>query len=153
MLYLTGAISHSVYSEQKKSPEFQSFSDPDWIQTNDPKLRRFVLYSAELPGLISKDGKDNNLKSKIEARMSKIAAVIIEKTGQGHTHSLFSYRYGTRNSRIPFLISTITSALAFIFSISSSACAWIPSQLIFTLEALIAGNLYFPSVLFNVSAI
>lgn len=24
--------------------------DPDWIQTNDPKLRRFVLYSAELPG-------------------------------------------------------------------------------------------------------
>ena len=26
-------------------------SDPDWIQTNDPKLRRFVLYSAELPGL------------------------------------------------------------------------------------------------------
>ena len=25
-------------------------SDPDWIQTNDPKLRRFVLYSAELPG-------------------------------------------------------------------------------------------------------
>lgn len=23
--------------------------DPDWIQTNDPKLRRFVLYSAELP--------------------------------------------------------------------------------------------------------
>jgi hypothetical protein len=26
-------------------------SDPDWIQTNDPKLRRFVLYSAELPDL------------------------------------------------------------------------------------------------------
>lgn len=26
------------------------FCDPDWIQTNDPKLRRFVLYSAELPG-------------------------------------------------------------------------------------------------------
>ena len=30
--------------------------DPDWIQTNDPKLRRFVLYSAELQDqLTSKD--------------------------------------------------------------------------------------------------
>jgi hypothetical protein len=34
-----------------------SFCDPDWIQTNDPKLRRFVLYSAELPGLIVCDRK------------------------------------------------------------------------------------------------
>jgi hypothetical protein len=23
--------------------------DPDWIQTNDPQLRRLLLYSAELP--------------------------------------------------------------------------------------------------------
>ncbi len=26
-----------------------SKSDPDWIQTNDPQLRRLLLYSAELP--------------------------------------------------------------------------------------------------------
>ena len=26
-----------------------SFSDPDWIQTNDLLLRRQLLYSAELP--------------------------------------------------------------------------------------------------------
>ena len=32
-----------------KSPDFAFIGDPDWIQTNDPKLRRFVLYSAELP--------------------------------------------------------------------------------------------------------
>ena len=25
-------------------------SDPDWIRTNDPQLRRLVLYPAELPG-------------------------------------------------------------------------------------------------------
>lgn len=37
---------------------FRGFKgDPDWIQTNDPKLRRFVLYSAELPGL-NNGGKD-----------------------------------------------------------------------------------------------
>ena len=35
-----------------KSPDFAFIGDPDWIQTNDPKLRRFVLYSAELPGLL-----------------------------------------------------------------------------------------------------
>ncbi len=26
------------------------FCDPDWIRTNDPQLRRLVLYPAELPG-------------------------------------------------------------------------------------------------------
>ncbi len=25
-------------------------SDPDWIRTNDPQLRRLMLYPAELPG-------------------------------------------------------------------------------------------------------
>lgn len=35
----------------------EGICDPDWIQTNDPKLRRFVLYSAELPGLL-RGGKD-----------------------------------------------------------------------------------------------
>ena len=27
--------------------------DPDWIRTNDPQLRRLVLYPAELPGRYS----------------------------------------------------------------------------------------------------
>ena len=26
-----------------------SASDPDWIRTNDPQLRRLMLYPAELP--------------------------------------------------------------------------------------------------------
>jgi hypothetical protein len=26
-----------------------SFCDPDWIRTNDPQLRRLMLYPAELP--------------------------------------------------------------------------------------------------------
>jgi hypothetical protein len=30
-----------------------SFGDPDWIQTNDPQLRRLLLYSAELPDLFA----------------------------------------------------------------------------------------------------
>ncbi len=25
------------------------FCDPDWIRTNDPQLRRLMLYPAELP--------------------------------------------------------------------------------------------------------
>jgi hypothetical protein len=29
------------------------FSDPDWIRTNDPQLRRLVLYPAELPDHLS----------------------------------------------------------------------------------------------------
>jgi len=27
--------------------------DPDWIQTNDPQLRRLLLYSTELPDLLA----------------------------------------------------------------------------------------------------
>ena len=27
--------------------------DPDWIQTNDPQLRRLLLYSTELPGPVA----------------------------------------------------------------------------------------------------
>jgi hypothetical protein len=47
---LSRASSHR--SKTKKAGQTSSGrpSDPDWIQTNDPKLRRFVLYSAELPG-------------------------------------------------------------------------------------------------------
>ncbi len=30
---------------------FPLFSDPDWIRTNDPQLRRLMLYPAELPDL------------------------------------------------------------------------------------------------------
>ncbi len=41
--------------KKKKRPEKGTLCDPDWIQTNDPKLRRFVLYSAELPGLFKKN--------------------------------------------------------------------------------------------------
>ena len=28
---------------------FQFFCDPDWIRTNDPQLRRLMLYPTELP--------------------------------------------------------------------------------------------------------
>ena len=28
---------------------FAHFSEPDWIRTNDPQLRRLMLYPAELP--------------------------------------------------------------------------------------------------------
>ncbi len=44
-----------------KSPDFAFIGDPDWIQTNDPKLRRFVLYSAELPDPVN--GGENSEKA------------------------------------------------------------------------------------------
>ncbi len=28
---------------------YNAFGDPDWIRTNDPQLRRLMLYPAELP--------------------------------------------------------------------------------------------------------
>lgn len=31
--------------------------DPDWIQTNDPQLRRLLLYSAELPDRVFETGR------------------------------------------------------------------------------------------------
>ena len=34
---------------QIKKPPAKEACEPDWIRTNDPKLRRFVLYPAELP--------------------------------------------------------------------------------------------------------
>lgn len=45
------------------------FSDPDWIRTNDPQLRRLVLYPAELPGRCSwcikkvRKGMENKVKT------------------------------------------------------------------------------------------
>ena len=30
-------------------------SDPDWIRTNDPQLRRLMLYPAELPDQLCKE--------------------------------------------------------------------------------------------------
>lgn len=41
-----------VTIQNKKALNYQGFlCDPDWIQTNDPQLRRLLLYSAELPDL------------------------------------------------------------------------------------------------------
>lgn len=37
--------------KKKSCIEQDDLSDPDWIQTNDPQLRRLLLYSTELPGL------------------------------------------------------------------------------------------------------
>ncbi len=34
---------------KRRKNRFVPRSEPDWIRTNDPKLRRFVLYPAELP--------------------------------------------------------------------------------------------------------
>lgn|GEM_PF-5160046 len=33
-------------------------SDPDWIRTNDPHLRRMTLYPAELPNLLGAQNKE-----------------------------------------------------------------------------------------------
>ena len=46
-----GEPARALHLCKKPSAAAEGFRDPDWIQTNDPKLRRFVLYSAELPGL------------------------------------------------------------------------------------------------------
>lgn len=43
-----------------------SLCDPDWIQTNDPKLRRFVLYSAELPDQDLKTGGKDKISKRIK---------------------------------------------------------------------------------------
>ncbi len=42
-------IFRPLYKLIKRPDTIGTLRDPDWIQTNDPKLRRFVLYSAELP--------------------------------------------------------------------------------------------------------
>ena len=34
---------------QEKTASKMRFCDPDWIRTNDPQLRRLMLYPAELP--------------------------------------------------------------------------------------------------------
>ena len=34
---------------QTENDRFVHFCDPDWIRTNDPQLRRLMLYPAELP--------------------------------------------------------------------------------------------------------
>ena len=46
-------------------------SEPDWIRTNDPKLRRFVLYPAELP--VHKMEPQNNVKNACEPRINELA--------------------------------------------------------------------------------
>ena len=38
------------FKRKKRNIELR-LSDPDWIQTNDPQLRRLLLYSTELPDL------------------------------------------------------------------------------------------------------
>jgi hypothetical protein len=39
-----------VFFRHKKAPQYMwGLSDPDWIRTNDPQLRRLMLYPAELP--------------------------------------------------------------------------------------------------------
>ena len=67
MILLQNYCSDKIFILNKKAePKFRFTSDPDWIQTNDPKLRRFVLYSAELPDHLSKillkGGKDKFFK-------------------------------------------------------------------------------------------
>ncbi len=40
-----------LHKKQNALNRFKAFkSDPDWIRTNDPQLRRLMLYPAELPG-------------------------------------------------------------------------------------------------------
>jgi hypothetical protein len=56
-------------------------SDPDWIQTNDPKLRRFVLYSAELPGRNSFQSQSPDWTGRPEGAVEMAAK--IKKNGQG----------------------------------------------------------------------
>ena len=37
------------YKPKEKQRYSTIFSDPDWIRTNDPQLRRLMLYPTELP--------------------------------------------------------------------------------------------------------
>ena len=37
--------------------DWQGICDSDWIRTNDPQLRRLMLYPAELPNHSQLDGK------------------------------------------------------------------------------------------------
>jgi hypothetical protein len=39
------------YTHKKTTKHALWYSDLDWIRTNDPQLRRLMLYPAELPSL------------------------------------------------------------------------------------------------------
>jgi hypothetical protein len=44
-------LSKSNKAVKIKALQMKCFCDPDWIRTNDPQLRRLMLYPAELPNL------------------------------------------------------------------------------------------------------
>jgi hypothetical protein len=50
-------------------------SDPDWIQTNDLLLRRQLLYSTELPDLISELGRKDIVSDPIGEKMGGLFMV------------------------------------------------------------------------------
>ena len=57
MVFGTGIKIERQFKRGKKDEsrycnDFQR-SDPDWIRTNDPQLRRLMLYPAELQDLVS----------------------------------------------------------------------------------------------------
>ena len=60
------AVAFFVSYQNKKAPQkrlkgFSMFSDPDWIRTNDPQLRRLLLYPTELRDLKSAAKINKNL--------------------------------------------------------------------------------------------
>jgi hypothetical protein len=78
--------------KKKKRPENGTLCDPDWIQTNDPKLRRFVLYSAELPGPFKKNERQRYHFTGERKKESRYFSLLVKQTVSWYTVIFFSLR-------------------------------------------------------------
>jgi hypothetical protein len=63
---LSGLFSGFYHKKKRQKASFNMTCDPDWIRTNDPQLRRLMLYPAELPGPLN-GGKSREKKLNFQA--------------------------------------------------------------------------------------
>ena len=72
----------SVVDKIAMEADMTSICDPDWIRTNDPQLRRLMLYPAELPDRLN-GGKIRKKMSAIQVLAKNLLSPSINSFGKG----------------------------------------------------------------------